>query len=357
MSKIGHRTSFVCINQPNCLQCHTHHDTCRRFAMTHISVSKTAQILADCRSLWDAVFADPAVYSEHYFTHHCRDNTILTLYDGARPDTLMSMLHMNPYTLYIHGVELSGYYIVGVATRPESRHQGCMRTLLEKMFALCSSSHIPFVYLMPAKPEIYEPFDFHTVCKQQIYHGTREFLSDTVPFLSLSEEYQKKVVDFAEQRLSGQYQIYTRRSLSYYITSALEMRACGGDLLVRLSGENVCSIITYSNEEQIEIMDYCGILHEDASLLPLQNPPLIMARVTDFTALAKYMRSSAVIDTTVQILDTYIPENNRCFHLQVDSHQGMAVPVQTKTPEQIIPVSEVFDVFFHDCTWHINEIV
>lgn len=325
--------------------------------MLDISVSKTASILTDCRSLWDAVFADPAVYAEHYFTHHCRDNTILTLYDDARPDTLLSMLHMNPYTLSIHGSELSGYYIVGVATRPESRHQGHMRTLLENMFTLCNRSHIPFVHLMPAREEIYEPFDFRTVCKQQIYHGTQNSLSDTVPFLSLSEKYQKKVVDFAEQWLSGQYQIYTCRNLSYYITSALEMRACGGDLQVRLSGEKVCSIIAYTNEEQMEIMDYCGALPGDTCLLPPQERPCIMARVTDFAKLAKYMRSTAVVDTTVQIVDTYIPENNRCFHLRVDSSQGSAIPVQTKTPEQVIPVSEVFDSFFRDYTWHINEIV
>ncbi len=325
--------------------------------MIHISVSKTAQILADCRSLWDSVFADSAVYTDYYFNHHCKDNTILTLYDDAEPDALLSMLHMNPYTLRIHDAALSGYYIVGVATRPGSRHQGCMTALLKKMFTLCGSSHIPFVHLMPARAEIYKPFGFSTVCSQQLYHGTEEMLSDTVPFLSLSEEYQKKAVDFAERWLSGQYQIYTCRSLSYYTTSALEMRACGGDLLVRLSGERICSLIAYSNEEQIEIMDCCGALPVGASLLPLRERPLIMARVTDFAALAKYMRSTAVIDTTVQIVDAYIPENNRCFHLHTDSHQGSAVPVQTKTPEQVIPVSEVFDVFFRDCTWHINEIV
>lgn len=325
--------------------------------MIHISVSKTAKTLADCRSLWDAVFADPAVYSDHYFMHHCKDNTILTLYEHTRPESLLSMLHMNPYTLCIHGREASGYYIVGVATRPESRHQGYMRTLLEKMFALCSSSHIPFVHLMPASTKIYEPFDFRTVCNQQIYRSTKASLSGTVPFLSLSEECQKKVVDFANQWLSGQYQIYTCRSLSYYITSALEMRASGGDLLVRLSGENVCSVITYSNEEQIEIMDCCGILPKDASLLPLQDRPFIMARVTDFAALAKYMRSPVPMDTTVQIVDPYIPENNRCFHLQADARHGNAIPIQTKTPEQVIPVSEVFDMFFRDCTWHMNEIV
>lgn len=325
--------------------------------MTHISICRSAQDLRRCQSLWDNVFADPAVYSEHYFTCHCKNNTILMLKNDAHPDTLLSMLHMNPYTLQVHGMELPSYYIVGVATRPESRHQGCMRTLIKKMFDLCNGSHIPFVYLMPAHTSIYEPFDFHTVCRQQIYHGTQASLSDTVPFLSLSEEYQKKVVDFANHWLSRQYQIYTCRNLTYYITSALEMRACGGDLLVRLSGERICSVITYSNEEQVEIMDFCGALPQDTSLLPACERPVIMARVTDFPTLAGYMRSPVPMDTTVQIVDTYISENNRCFRLKTDARQGSAEPIQTKTPEQVIPVSEVFDIFFRDCSWHINEIV
>lgn len=325
--------------------------------MTHISICRSVQDLQRCQSLWDSVFADSAVYSRHYFSCHCRDNTILMLHDDAQPHALLSMLHINPYTLCAHEKTLPGRYIVGIATRPESRHQGLMRTLIKKMFDLCNGSHIPFVYLMPAHTSIYEPFDFHTVCRQQIYHGTQASLSDTIPFLSLSEEYQKKVVDFANHWLSGQYQIYTCRSLSYYITSALEMRACGGDLLVRLSGERICSVITYSNEDHIEIMDCCGSLPQDASLLPACERPVIMARVTDFSALAGYMRTSVPMDTTVQIVDTYISENNRCFRLKTDARQGSAEPIQTKTPEQVIPVSEVFDTFFSGCNWHINEIV
>ena len=82
------------------------------------------------RELYHAVFAeDTERFVDYYYQYKIRDNAILVLEEKEK---LISMLHLNPYTMIVNGYEFPCNYIVAVATDPDYRHQGCMTWLIER---------------------------------------------------------------------------------------------------------------------------------------------------------------------------------------------------------------------------------
>lgn len=118
------------------------------------------------RSLWEECFPeDSARFLDYYYREKCRDNRILVLEEepGGR---ILSMVHQNPYLVRMPGGEYSLDYLVGVATAADRRHRGYMRTLLKAVMQEENRRRMPFSFLMPANPRIYEPFDFVYVFDQ-----------------------------------------------------------------------------------------------------------------------------------------------------------------------------------------------
>ena len=110
------------------------------------------------RELYHAVFAeDTERFVDYYYQYKIRDNAILVLEEEEK---IISMLHLNPYTMIVNGYEFPCNYIVAVATDPDYRHQGCMRALLERALNDMADRKMPFTFLMPASESIYAPFDF-----------------------------------------------------------------------------------------------------------------------------------------------------------------------------------------------------
>ena len=52
------------------------------------------------------------------------------IYVVRENDDIQAMLHLNPYTLMVNGIEKESYYIVAVATRKEYRGRRYMACLL-----------------------------------------------------------------------------------------------------------------------------------------------------------------------------------------------------------------------------------
>ena len=117
------------------------------------------------RPLYQMVFDDSAYYVEYYYREKCKDNVVITKTetDGER-QTLLSMLHLNPYTLVFEGKVLSSCMIGAVATLPHRRHEGHMRDLLQAAFVYLEEQRVPFCYLVPVEEDIYRPFGFETIC-------------------------------------------------------------------------------------------------------------------------------------------------------------------------------------------------
>ena len=83
----------------------------------------------DSRRLYEEVFEeDSASFVDYYYTEKTRDNQIYVVEaDGG----IRSMLHLNPYRLYVNGSGKDVNYIVAVATQKEYRKRGYMSVLLK----------------------------------------------------------------------------------------------------------------------------------------------------------------------------------------------------------------------------------
>ncbi|MGN0395149.1 MAG: GNAT family N-acetyltransferase [Coprococcus sp.] len=103
------------------------------------------------RKLWKEAFDDSESYMDFYYQYVYPDNVVFGAYDKNK---LVSMIHLNPYSVMFEGREMTLHYIVGVATDEEYRKQGVMKTLMLKCCEYLKSLGEPFTYLMPEN-EIY----------------------------------------------------------------------------------------------------------------------------------------------------------------------------------------------------------
>lgn len=134
------------------------------------------------RPLYEQAFADPAAFVDYYYREKCRDNIMVVRYGEA--GEVLSMLHLNPYTVRVLGQNVPSYYVVAVATDRAHRRKGLMAEVLRRAFAFLEEEKVPFVFLLPVDEAIYTPFGFSTVCD----FITREHPLYAMPY----EEVQKR---------------------------------------------------------------------------------------------------------------------------------------------------------------------
>ena len=117
------------------------------------------------RPLYEEVFTeDSKGFVDYYFSEKTRDNDIYVVEEDGE---ICAMLHLNPYTLMVNGVEKQAHYIVAVATRKAYRGRGFMAALLRRALQDMYASGENFTFLMPVAEAIYTPHDFRTVYGQE----------------------------------------------------------------------------------------------------------------------------------------------------------------------------------------------
>lgn len=113
------------------------------------------------RKLYEEAFEDPKEFVDYYYEEVCRRNRIIA---GTENGEVISMLHLNPYTLSVCGQEMPTYYVVAVATMKNRQREGWMKRVFEKTFELLRNEHVPFVFLMPVDEAIYSWMGFEKIC-------------------------------------------------------------------------------------------------------------------------------------------------------------------------------------------------
>lgn len=110
------------------------------------------------RPLYEEIFPeDDAAFVDYYYTWKTRDNVIFVAEDG---DGIHAMVHLNPFCVRYFGRDVQMHYIVAVATQPQYRHRGLMRSLLALAEQEMRDAGEPFTFLMPASEAIYRPFGY-----------------------------------------------------------------------------------------------------------------------------------------------------------------------------------------------------
>ena len=135
------------------------------------------------RPLYEQAFADPEAFVDYYYREKCADNKMVVLEEDGK---ILSMLHLNPYTVSVCGVRTAVYYVVAVATDREHRRKGYMARVLQAAFDEMKREGVPFCFLLPVKEAIYTPFGFETICG---------FITYENPLSSISYEQVQKDFD------------------------------------------------------------------------------------------------------------------------------------------------------------------
>lgn len=188
------------------------------------------------RPLYEQAFDDPEAFVDYYYREKMKDSTVITLEEKGR---VLSMLHLNPYTVSVCGKHAPSYYVVAVATDRSHRRKGYMTRVLAAAFAEMEREHVPFCFLLPVDEAIYLPSGFETVC---------DFVTRDNALSALSY-----------QEIEARYDVYCVQDDTY----------------VRRRRE----------EDRLASLDASEVLPED---------PVIMARVTDREAYDALFRDTPV---------------------------------------------------------------
>ena len=302
------------------------------------------------RSLWEEVFYEDSLqFTDYYFENKAGKNIGYVI--GKKPYD--AMMFRTPYMVQIGVTQKELSYLVGVATRKECRHRGYMRELLMHSFKEMYDEKQPFTFLMPANPDIYEPFDFQYVYEREVWEFKEpekmvSFLQDVAEEnltsqseISAAEGYLNKdrqekhnldglysvqnmcrqmpkypilenLAAFANKYLEKHYNVYVHRDAQYYEIQLKESLAQNGDIYVLFKQGEINAFFLYAKEgEEIFLQE---VMEKEEGMLPFlqkieKKKPIIMARIIHLEAMMKLIRSSQKRSMIVQIEDELIPEN------------------------------------------------
>ena len=188
--------------------------------------------ISQVESLWDYCFEKKDSYFfKWYFNEYClKQNAVLGGFN--KQGVLSTMVHLNPYTLKLRGMDAGTSYLVGVATDPAAIEKRAMKELFEMAFAILKAQGKFFVILMPEHAGVYLPYQFAFVYFKHRYElplrglaygevddsielKRIENLNDFTEFSNLYESYVQKYNGFvirSEREWSNFWTVFTNES-------------------------------------------------------------------------------------------------------------------------------------------------
>lgn len=323
-----------------------------------ICMLKGKQVL-NTRSLWEEIFQeDSREFVEYYYQHKAEKNTSFALKSGQE---LIAMVHLTPYQAVFKGKQnrkRAVSYIVGVATKEEYRHKGCMKKLLQEALKELHKRKEPFAFLMPASPEIYAPFSFTYIYERENYSLNPKYLkAETLKKLAEGnwKEYsfpmkrdaasrndgglydreiytlrlaapgsEERLADFAKKVLKEQYDLYMEHTEQYYEILQREIKSQKGSLFFVERQGKLLATAVFALDGKVPFLQ--ELLFEDGEgkqvveqlfLKKLQKKPVIMARVIRIEEMLSLLYSQTDKELLLTVADNDIVENQGSFLWQI----------------------------------------
>lgn len=307
------------------------------------------------RKLYEEAFPeDSARMRDFYYASRMRENTVYVIENEQEVE---GMLCLNPCRVQFGREELTLSYIVAVATGQKYRRRGIMRRILTEALREEYAAGKPFVFLEPANPAYYTPFQF-------AYASRRE-----KRILKNDACYHCRAVDVGDEGLLNElsaccnailtekYDIFCLRSPDYLrrvcgevfagegrVLSVLERQTGGGEKLIGME------VFDYPDTRE---QDARVVLPDAATLKRCGTEPFIMARVLSLPAFFAgiSLRKEARTEERqffFSLKDPLIAENNGVFLLRA-TKRGSSVErlsaeterrqhVTALTPEELVAV-------------------
>lgn len=307
------------------------------------------------RQLWEEVFwEDSRAFTDYYFEEKAVRNHAFALKIGQE---YASMLYLSPYSVMLRTgerfVSQEADYIVGVATRERYRHRGYMDRLLKEALSFARAKSLPFVFLIPADPRIYMPYQFTYIYDRKIYCLREELRPLAIRPLAnsllanrlLAEEEFHALSDCASAFLGENYDVFIRRDSLYYQGMERELKVQDGGIWLRYGRDkSVEGYFFYTEEDgKGEILE--AVLPEGDKGYPIydsgKREPAIMARIADVKSMLSLMRTeSEEISWSLLVQDPLLRENEgiwRCRmtpgEASVDKEEKGALREEDASPE------------------------
>lgn len=279
------------------------------------------------RPLYEEVFSeDSPGFVDYYYEEKTKDNQIYVIEDGGK---VCSMLHLNPYQVSVNGSKKDVNYIVAVATRKEYRKRGYMASLLKRALRDMYQAGETFTFLMPASEQIYLPFDFRTVYRQEkrYYREGESVSGEDIEVRPAEESDCEALAECANAYLSRHFQVYTSRDKAYYQRLLKEYASDGGGLMLDLRDGRIVDVRIRAEEEK--------------------EKPKIMVRILDVRRMLMSLRVRSLIGVCFTVADPIIEENNRCVLITGTEFSGvMLMEGKQENSEGTITIAALASLIF-----------
>lgn len=299
----------------------------------------------DTRIIWENIFEeDTKEFLDYYYEDKNKDNKILCKYVDEK---IVSMLHLNPYEVFINDKLYKSYYIVAVATMPQYRKKGYMAQILNKSLNDLYNENIPFVFLRPAKKEIYLPFDFEYIYN----HDYLCLKENSFTKKHIQQQDYEMIANFTNDFLKNKHNVFVSRNKNYIKTLYNEVKSEQGDI-----------ILLFDNEKFIGYYVYWGVLEKITRAIFLdekytnikETKPLVMARIVNLFEFFKNFtlknENDKQIKLYLNIEDNIIKQNNGTFILNVfknESYIEKITQITEHTTDVLnINIQDLLSLFF-----------
>lgn len=295
------------------------------------------------RELWESTFTeDGPDFVDHYFNVFKDMSEVMGILED---ETLVAMLHLNPYQIMWDGRLYNTTYVVGVATDVKYRRKGYMRQILRHMLVDRFKRGDVLQLLMPIDSRYYEQFGYGFVQDVILYHFTYKNLlreprqvvakvlepEDGVDLMGLYNQYKK------------QFNLSHNRGLRSFELLMSEVKSEKGHVVMVPDGyviyydhESVFvrEAAYISQEGLANILDHIGQYAKDKRILwqaPIHDPikhmiphleghertqkPFMMMRVINVQVFLSHM-SHLLEGMVIKVIDDDILENNRTFLIE-----------------------------------------
>lgn len=317
------------------------------------------------RRLYETSFPeDSEEFVDYYYTEKCADNQILVMEEY---DEVISMIHLNPFTVSLYGNQSKVHYIVAVATHEDYRMQGYMRQLMERVFLDMYEAGEPFTFLTPASPDYYYSCGFEYWESQIQLHQDQDGIWNGKQRIRAAVEADcAQMAAFSNETLKEQFDLFVVKDEAYYSRLIKEQECDGGHVLVIKESDEESFVHEIDEEDNGNVS---GIFCLNRGLGMYIREPIMahscseelhagmMGRVLNVERFCGMLKSDTTISLDVRIRDTMIPENEDCYHIEINSEGGYAQRIYDTEPVLSMDIAELGQMFFDKMRIYINEVV
>ena len=260
----------------------------------------------------EAFFEDSESFVNYYYEEKLKDNRILADIEG---ESIRSMMMLNPYKISVFNKVYNLDYIVAVATGKEFKRQGYMRRLLNKALCDMNAENVPFTYLIPANKDYYLPFDFAFVANKNEYNANFSGLKKQVIKEEPDKELIFRILDFINNEVSKDNDVYTYRDENYFIRDLKEITSEDGFINIYSDENDILAVESFWGREKLELKERIVSSKLANRKFGKEN---IMVRITDIVELLSNFRAKEPIDIIIKINDNIIEAQNGYFRIEMD---------------------------------------